>query len=170
MSGTMFRRGLLAASRWSLGWPAGAAAQQPRRQAAGLPDSRGGGRCARPTRSREDDDKAMAAMLGAPWRDFVPGRERRRQRATARAYLAAWDESHKVDRSSDGAKAMVEVGTTGWTLPIPIVKDGAEWRFDVEAGLNEMERAPRSAATSSASSRPCWRSSMPSATTPRSIR
>ena len=39
---------------------------------------------------------------------------------------------------SGDAKAMIEVGKTGWTLPIPVVKDGSEWRFDVAAGLKEM--------------------------------
>jgi len=37
-----------------------------------------------------------------------------------------------------GDKAIVEVGKTGWTLTIPIVKDGAEWRFDSEAGIDEL--------------------------------
>ena len=39
---------------------------------------------------------------------------------------------------SGDSKAAIEVGKAGWTLPIPIVKDGAEWRFDVAAGLKEM--------------------------------
>jgi hypothetical protein len=38
----------------------------------------------------------------------------------------------------DGSKAIVEVGKTGWTLPIPVVKDGADWRFDVVAGVTEI--------------------------------
>ena len=35
--------------------------------------------------------------------------------------------------------AVIEAGKSGWTLPIPIVKDGAEWRFDLEAGRHEMQ-------------------------------
>ena len=84
---------------------------------------------------RKDDDKAIAAMLGEWWRVFVPNRERDFGRDRA-LYLAAWDDSHKV--TIDGDKAIVEVGKTGWTLPIPIVKDGAEWRFDAEAGIDEL--------------------------------
>ena len=84
---------------------------------------------------RKDDDKAIAAMLGEWWRDFVPNRERDFGRERA-LYLAAWDDSHKV--TIDGDKAIVEVGKTGWTLPIPIVKDGAEWRFDADAGIDEL--------------------------------
>jgi len=84
---------------------------------------------------RKDDDEAVAAMLGEWWRVFVPNRERDFGRERA-LYLTAWDDSHKV--TIDGDKATVEVGKTGWTLPIPIVKDGAEWRFDSEAGIDEL--------------------------------
>ena len=52
------------------------------------------------------------------------------------AYLAAWDEGHEVKVSGD--KATIVAGKAGWTLPIPIVKDGAEWRFDAVAGWREM--------------------------------
>jgi hypothetical protein len=84
---------------------------------------------------RKDDDKAVAAMLGEWWRVFVPNRERDFGRERA-LYLAAWDDNHKV--TIDGDKAIVEVGKTGWTLPIPVIKDGAEWRFDAEAGIDEL--------------------------------
>ena len=86
---------------------------------------------------RRSDSKALAAMLGGDWTDFVPsdkddsGRERSQ-------YLAAWNDNHVVSVAG-GTKATVEVGKTGWTLPIPIVKDGAEWRFDVAAGYKEIQ-------------------------------
>ena len=51
---------------------------------------------------------------------------------------AAGDSVMLIDPASNGTKAMVEVGTSAWTLPIPIVKDGNEWRFDPVAGFNEM--------------------------------
>ena len=86
---------------------------------------------------RRDDEKAVSAMLGAGWRDFVPGNSDDESRLREK-YLAAWDASHKVVVADD-AKATVEVGTTGWTLPIPIVKEGTEWRFDVAAGLKEIQ-------------------------------
>lgn len=84
---------------------------------------------------RRGDGKALAAMLGGGWRDFMlttdPDFERERA-----AYLKAWDESHKITIGGD--KATVEVGKTGWTLPIVVAKDGAEWRFDIAAGLEEL--------------------------------
>jgi hypothetical protein len=75
-------------------------------------------------------------MLGAGWTAFIPADSGERDRRRT-AYLAAWDESHKVT-VSDGATATIEAGKSGWTLPIPIVKDGTEWRFDLEAGREEM--------------------------------
>src|SRR5258708_3889297 len=79
---------------------------------------------------------AIAGMWGGDWRECVRGTDddvRRRRDA----FLKAWDEGQKVVTSGD-SKAMIEVGKSGWTLPIPIVKDGSEWRFDVAAGIKEM--------------------------------
>lgn len=84
---------------------------------------------------RRGDDKGLASLLGADWREFVPATAAQMQRRRT-AYLAAWDESHEVKVSGD--KAVVVAGKAGWTLPIPIVKDGAEWRFDAAAGWREM--------------------------------
>jgi hypothetical protein len=84
---------------------------------------------------RRDDDKAVSTALGAGWRDFVLGRPQDEER-TREKFLQAWDAGHKV--VVDGNKATIEVGTTGWTSPIPLVKDGDQWRFDVEAGRQEI--------------------------------
>ena len=86
---------------------------------------------------RKDNDRAVAAMLGSGWRDFVPGtrQDEDNQRAT---FLAAWDEAHKIVRQGDD-KAVIEVGKTGFLMPIPIVKDGTGWRFDADAGRKEIE-------------------------------
>ncbi len=43
------------------------------------------------------------------------------------------------DPSGGPDKALFGAGTTGWVAPIPIVKQGNEWRFDVEAGRKEMQ-------------------------------
>ena len=34
---------------------------------------------------------------------------------------------------------MIGVGTTGFVAPVPIVKQGNDWRFDIEAGKKEMQ-------------------------------
>lgn len=86
---------------------------------------------------RKDNDRAVAAMLGSGWRDFVPGTRQDEDNQRAK-FLAAWDEAHKIERQGDD-KAVVEVGKTGFVMPIPIVKDGNAWRYDVEAARKEIE-------------------------------
>ncbi len=137
MSGAMFRRGLLAVVM-SVAFAVGASAQQ-----AGKPADKVKGfatadaaAAALADAVRKNDRKAIAEMWGVDWRDFVPGTDddvRRRREI----FLKAWDESHKVVMSGD-SKAAIEVGKAGWTLPIPLVKDGSEWRFDVVTGRKEM--------------------------------
>ena len=132
MSGLVPRRGLLAPVL--LAAIAGRAAAQQTGKIQGFPTADAAA-TALTEAVRKDDDKAIAAMLGEWWRVFVPNRDSDFGRERA-LYLATWDNSHKVN--VDGDKAIVEVGKTGWTLPIPIVKDGAEWRFDSEAGIDEL--------------------------------
>jgi hypothetical protein len=86
---------------------------------------------------RKDDDNAVSAMLGADWTEFVPGKVYDED-AVQEKFLKAWDEHHELQPQGDD-KVLVQVGTTGWVSPIPIVKDGNEWRFDVEAGKKEVE-------------------------------
>ena len=85
---------------------------------------------------RKDDDNAIAAILGSGWRDFVPG-TRDDEDKSRETYLKAWDENHKLVADGD-SKRLVEVGTTGFRMPIPIVKEAEGWRFDVDAGYDEM--------------------------------
>jgi hypothetical protein len=86
---------------------------------------------------RRHDAKAVQAILGESWVDFVlddkddEGRERA-------AYLAAWDARHSVTVAEDN-RARIAVGTDDWTFPIPIVKDGSEWRFDSAGGDREVQ-------------------------------
>ncbi len=130
----MFRRGLLAAAP-----PAGFAARRARPDRAKLqgfptPDAAAD---ALAEAVRNNDRQAIGAMWGrSTGSDFVPGTDNDVQRRRG-IFLTAWDENHKIIMSGD-AKAQIEVGKAGWTLPIPLAKDGAEWRFDIAAGLKEM--------------------------------
>jgi Protein of unknown function (DUF2950) len=129
----MFRHGLLAAALF-VGLAASAVAQQAAKlQGFPTPDAAAN---ALADAVRKNDRQAIAAMWGASWRDFVPGTNNDVQRRRG-IFLKAWDDNHKIILSGD-AKAQIEVGKAGWTLPIPLTKDGAEWRFDVAAGLKEM--------------------------------
>ena len=47
------------------------------------------------------------------------------------------EEKNQVVKESD-QKAVLEVGSQAWPLPIPIVKAGEKWRFDTRAGKQEI--------------------------------
>ncbi len=89
---------------------------------------------------RKDDDKTVSAVLGAGWRDFVPGPKEEEDKTRA-DFLKSWDEAHKIVPNGD--KATIEVGNTGFVMPIPLVKDSDGWRFDVDAGRAEIHDAER---------------------------
>jgi hypothetical protein len=86
---------------------------------------------------RKDDDKAVSAILGTGWQDFVPGRIEDEERVRQK-FLTAWDDSHRLISENDD-RVLVGAGNTGWTLPIPIVRRDGGWQFDVEAGRKEVQ-------------------------------
>lgn len=86
---------------------------------------------------RKHDDKAITAILGVDWHTLIPGSDWQDDELRDN-FLKAWDEGHKIIQETPD-KALVGAGTTGWTSPIPIVKQGDVWRYDVEAGRVELE-------------------------------
>jgi len=77
------------------------------------------------------DAAALAALLGANWRDYIPleGIER----ADVDAFLAKYRERHAFEPGADG-KSVLSVGTDPWTFPIPLAKGANGWNFDAKAG------------------------------------
>ena len=80
-----------------------------------------------------NDTDALKAVVGADYGKYIP----RGSAEDKTNFLAAWAKSHRIVPSGD-AKAYLEVGTNGWTLPIPIVKSAAGWRFDTHATPGEI--------------------------------
>jgi hypothetical protein len=82
-----------------------------------------------------DDAQALRAILGRNWTSFMPIDDVDRE--DVETFLTAWKTAHKLVADADGPVHLA-VGTEGWTLPIPIVKRGGGWRFDVQAGAEEI--------------------------------
>lgn len=53
-------------------------------------------------------------------------------------FVAALDQSAKLEPTSGGDKVTLTIGPDNWPFPIPIVKQGAKWRFDTKAGTEEI--------------------------------
>jgi len=80
------------------------------------------------------DDDAVRVTLGASHRRFIPAGSVSQEDLLD--FLEAWSRAHKVVITGD--RAVVEVGRNGWTLPIPLVKSAAGWKFDVSAAPEQM--------------------------------
>jgi len=131
----LMRCGLLALALLA-GFAAATLAQAPKPQLRGFPSAEAAVD-ALTEAIRNKDDQAVSAILGTHWRDFVPKKDQDLDEVREK-FLKAWDESHKLIPEGDD-KVTVGVGATGWLSPIPIVKQGNEWRYDVEAGLKEVQ-------------------------------
>ncbi len=84
--------------------------------------------------SRHDWDQ-IRVVLGADWNKFVPTRTVDGDDVTN--FLAAWATAHRIVPSGD-TRAFLEVGKKGWTLPIPLEKTAAGWRFDTRSTPDEL--------------------------------
>jgi hypothetical protein len=83
----------------------------------------------------KSDAQALRSILGENWKRFIPTDDVDREDVDA--FLAAWNTSHKMVAGADGSVHLA-VGADEWILPIPIVKSGNGWRFDVKAGAEEI--------------------------------
>ena len=81
------------------------------------------------------DVEALRTVLGPEWRRFVPAGAVDRE--DVYEFLGAWAKQHKVVLEQPD-KALLAVGAGDWTLPVPIVKSAAGWRFDPSAGVDAM--------------------------------
>jgi hypothetical protein len=52
-------------------------------------------------------------------------------------FLRLYDEKHALTRRDDKTQILV-AGADPWPFPIPLVKSGAGWTFDTEAGIEEI--------------------------------
>ncbi|GIK85712.1 MAG: hypothetical protein BroJett026_11930 [Betaproteobacteria bacterium] len=84
--------------------------------------------------ARHDPDQ-VKTVLGADYRRLIPMDDTSAEDRTD--FLAAWARGNRIVAQGDD-RAMVEIGTRGWTMPIPLVRSAAGWRFDVRAGAEEM--------------------------------
>jgi hypothetical protein len=87
-----------------------------------------------------NDQSALSRVLGKDHSRYVPTDDIGEQ--DIYAYLGAWAQRHRIvnDEQPLGGRpaAHIEVGTSGWTLPIPLVKTANGWRFDMPAGRDEV--------------------------------
>ncbi len=81
------------------------------------------------------DTEALTAILGDDWTDFIPTDGIGQQDVAA--FISAYNNTHRFTSIAYG-RVQLTVGAEDWTMPIPIVKSDNRWRFDTQAGAEEM--------------------------------
>lgn len=114
--------------------PAAAAAQAPAPQRAF--ESPEAAVTALVTALKAGDDKALVEIFGARHADLVGSADPAQRQTRARFVAAA--EEYRLLRPTARGRTRLVVGFQAWPFPIPLVKDGAGWRFDTDAGREEV--------------------------------
>ncbi|MHC8394893.1 DUF2950 domain-containing protein [Pseudomonas sp. LB3P93] len=81
------------------------------------------------------DQARLTELLGNEWHSYIP--RKGVQRSDVDAFLKEYREQHRIEKISD-KKALLSVGGSHWTLPIPLIKVENGWRFDIKAGNAEI--------------------------------
>ena len=83
------------------------------------------------------DTAAFATIFGpeAP-EQMLPGDEAE-DKQELEEFAASVQQSAKLEKVND-TKFTLTIGENSWLFPIPIVKEGTQWRFDTPAGMEEI--------------------------------
>src|SRR5690606_8618799 len=83
------------------------------------------------------DDAALIEIFGAEYEDEIMGEDRDVAREEQARFVGA--ATAGLELRPDGEdRRIAYVGPRAWPLPIPIVFEAGAWRFDTEAGIDEL--------------------------------
>jgi hypothetical protein len=86
--------------------------------------------------AKAKDETALTAIFGRDRAKLLTG-DPVEDNSSLERFGANLEKSHKLEKVSD-TKFTILVGADNWPSPIPLVKDGNQWRFDTAAGLEEI--------------------------------
>jgi hypothetical protein len=84
-----------------------------------------------------EEDAALVEIFGAEYEDEILGEDRDAARDEQARFVAAANQSLEL-RPDGQVRRIAYVGLRAWPLPIPIVFESGAWRFDTEAGIDEL--------------------------------
>ncbi len=87
--------------------------------------------------AKAGDPKAIVTVLGPDGVDIVSSGDPVADATTREKFVAAYDAKHQITMEGDN-KAIVVIGQEDFPLPIPLVRKDGTWRFDTEAGREEI--------------------------------
>jgi hypothetical protein len=86
---------------------------------------------------KNNDSAVLVRLLGPRYGAQLEKMDDTEERRHRRAFYDRAQASLKIEAQGE-AKAVLIIGRDQWPVPIPLVKEASGWRFDTEAGLDEM--------------------------------
>lgn len=87
--------------------------------------------------AKKNDDAAILKIFGSGGMDLIGSGDEVADSKRRQAFLTAYDEGHSVVMLTEDW-AELTMGKDHWPFPVPVVKVGKKWCFDVEAGKEEI--------------------------------
>jgi len=87
--------------------------------------------------ARGNDVGALEAVLGPGSRAVIDSGDPVEDKSTRDEFLADYDMKSNLVAVNDTTRVL-QVGPSDWPLPIPLVKQGTAWHFDLAAGRDEI--------------------------------
>jgi hypothetical protein len=87
--------------------------------------------------NKANDLTELIAILGPESRDLIYSGDEAADRTGREKFLRAYEEKNSLQEES-ADKMILYVGADSWPLPIPILKKGSSWMFDVRKGKQEI--------------------------------
>ncbi|MBN8596759.1 MAG: DUF2950 domain-containing protein [Planctomycetes bacterium] len=89
------------------------------------------------TALRTDNQAELTRIFGPDAEEALASGDPVADQNNRALFLQKFDEKHALIEGAEGSK-ILEVGTSEWPMPIPLVRTGNGWRFDLAAGKDEM--------------------------------
>lgn len=86
---------------------------------------------------RAHSQPRLLAILGIEGTPLIRSGDPVADRSGEDLFVAAFDDAHKIELDGQD-KAVVIVGKEEWPLPIPLIRETDGWRFDTQAGKEEI--------------------------------
>jgi hypothetical protein len=84
-----------------------------------------------------DKVQPLLKIFGPAGRNLVTSGDPVAERMTRERFAASYDQQHRVELQG-ADEAILIIGKEDWPYPIPIVREGPAWRFDVKAGIEQV--------------------------------
>jgi hypothetical protein len=87
--------------------------------------------------AKEGNIKELKVLLGPGSEQIISSGDQVQDQKDREKFVKGYSEKNRLEKNSDG-KVILLIGHDDWPLPFPIVKTEKRWRFDTQAGKDEI--------------------------------